>query len=260
MNGSSGSRKVDDQTRLPSGDKRERPGRGIEVEAGLGRVVELAQRLEQLVALKTKRAHPQEVGIGLLHARGDGAEVAVARFVLEIERYLDAALLGLGAHALGHELRRGELAGDDHHALGRRRQARHRIEDDVGIGLVRLRAERRRRERHVVGLQLGDAHAALDHHLAVALGHAHRRQDRRGGVGPHDQVDLVDGDQLLVEAARHVGLGLVVEQDVFDGPAQEAVPAVDVLDHDLGGDLVDHRGLREEAGQRQRAADLHRRA
>ena len=40
--------------------------------------------------------------------------------------------------------------------------------------------------------------------------------------------------------------------------AEEAVPAVDLLDHDLGGDLVDDRGLRQEAGQRQSAADPYR--
>ena len=128
----------------------------------------------------------------------------------------------------------GNLRGQDRHRLGRRREGRHRVEDDVGIGDVRLRAERRRREGAVVGLQLGDAHAALDHHLAVALGHAHRRQDRRGGVRALDQVDLVDGDQLLIEAARDLGLGLVVEQHVLDRPAEQAVPAVDLLDHDLG--------------------------
>ena len=144
-------------------------------------------------------------------------------------------------------MRRRELRGQDDHRFGRRRKLGHRVENDVRIGLVRLRAERRRREGAVVGLQLRNAHAALDHHLAEALRHAHRRQDRRRGVRPLDQVDLVDGDQLLVEAARHLGLGLVVEQHVLDGPAKEAVPAVDLLDHDLRGDLVDHRGLREEA-------------
>jgi hypothetical protein len=94
--------------------------------------------------------------------------------------------------------------------------------------------------------------------ITVALGDAHRRQDRCRRIGTLDQVDLVDRDQLLVEAARHVRLGLVVEQNILDGPAEEAVAAVDLLDHDLRGDLVDDRGLREEPGQRERTANAHR--
>jgi hypothetical protein len=133
---------------------------------------------------------------------------------------------------------------------GRRRQARHRVQDHVRITLVRLWPEWRRREGHLVGLQLGNAHAALDDQLAIALRHAHRGKDRRCRIRPHDQVDLVDGDQLFVEAARHVRLGLVVEQQILDRAPEEALTAVDLLDHDLGCDLVDDRRLGEEAGER----------
>ena len=219
------------------------------MEMVLGRVVELAQRLEQQVALEAERADPQQFRIGFLHARRDRAEIAIAGFIFQIEQNLDAPLLGLLLHAKRHELRRRELRGQHHDGLGRRRQSRHAVEDDVGIGLVRLRAERRGGKRHVVGLQVRDAHAALDHHLAVALRHAHRRQDRRRGIRALDQIDLVDRDQLLVEAARRLGLGLIIEQHVFDGPPEQAVPLVDLLDHHLGGDLVNDRGLRQEAGE-----------
>ena len=68
-----------------------------------------------------------------------------------------------------------------------------------------------------------DAERVMDQHLVVALRHAHRRQDRAGRVRAHQQIDLVDGDELLVERAREVGLRLVVLDDPFDRPAEQAV-------------------------------------
>src|SRR5262245_44660733 len=64
------------------------------------------------------------------------------------------------------------------------------------------------------------------------------------GLAAHLEVDLVDGDELLVEAARHLRLGLIVEQDPLDGASEQAVGAVQLLDVDLGGDLVQERGRR----------------
>jgi hypothetical protein len=92
-------------------------------------------------------------------------------------------------------------------------------------------------------------------HLAVALRHAHRRQDGAGGIGAHQQVDLVGGHQLLVQRARQVGLALVVLQHPFQLAAQPAAALVDLVDVDLADQLVHLRGGRQRPGQRQRAAD-----
>jgi hypothetical protein len=99
----------------------------------------------------------------------------------------------------------------------------------------------------------------VDQHLVVALRHAHCRQDRAGRVRAHQQVHLVGGDELLVQRARHVGLGLVVLDDPFDRPAEQAAAFVQLLDVDFAHQLVDLRGRRQRAGQRQRAADAYRR-
>ena len=104
------------------------------------------------------------------------------------------------------------------------------------------------------------AEAVVDEHLLVALRHAHRGDDGAGGIGAHQEVDLVDRDELLVERAGHLRLGLVVEQHPFHGTAEQAVALVQLLDVDLGGDLVQERGRGEGTRQRERAADLDRRA
>jgi hypothetical protein len=86
----------------------------------------------------------------------------------------------------------------------------------AGIG-----PERPRREVRVVLGEARNAERVVDQDLVVALRHAHRGQDRAGGIRTHQQVDLVDGDELLVERSREVGLRLVV----LDDPLDRAVPA-----------------------------------
>src|SRR5262249_55827072 len=85
------------------------------------------------------------------------------------------------------------------------------------------------------------------------------RQNRTGRVGAHQKVHLVDGDELLVERARELGLRLVVLDDPLDRAPQQAVLLVDLLDVDLADDLMDETRRRQRARERQRAADADRR-
>ena len=133
-----------------------------------------------------------------------------------------------------------------------------RVEQRVRHGGAGRRSERPGRELHVVLGQRRDAEGVVHEHLAVALRHAHRREDRAGGVGPHQQVDLVGGDQLLVEGAGEVGLRLVVLDQPFHLAAQQAAARVELLDVDLAHQLVGQGGRRQRPGQRQRAADADR--
>ncbi len=224
------------------------------------RVVETLQLFQDEVPIEAERADPQEVRIGVLDAGGDGAEIARAEFVLEIEHDLEPVLRRDVARAGRLELRRRELAGHDRDRLRGRRGRGHGIEDDSGYRLVGLGPERRRRELHVVLREMRHAEAMMDEQLLVTLRHPHRGDDASRRVGAHQQVDLVHRDELLVETSRHLGLGLIVEQDPFDGTTEQTVVAVQLLDVDLGGDLVQERGRRERAGERQGAADLDRRA
>ena len=85
MNGGCSSKTVEDSASLPSGATRQRARRREEVEVARRRVVELLHRLQQLVAVEPERADPEEVGLGVLHARGQRAPVARAELVLEVE-------------------------------------------------------------------------------------------------------------------------------------------------------------------------------
>ncbi len=98
----------------------------------------------------------------------------------------------------------------------------------------------------------------VDEELVVALRDRHRGEDRARRVRAHQQIDLVDGDELLVERAREVGLRLVVADDPLDGPAEETVLRVQLVDVDLADDLVHLPGRGERAGERERAADADR--
>ena len=97
----------------------------------------------------------------------------------------------------------------------------------LGTVVCRVGAERPGRELHVVLGERRNAEGVVHQHLVVALRHAHRRQDGAGRIRPHQQVDLVGGDELLVQRAREVGLGLVVLQHPLDRAAEQAAALVE---------------------------------
>ena len=93
----------------------------------------------------------------------------------------------------------------------------------------------------------------------VALGHGHGGEDSRGAIGAENQIDLLAGEQALVERARDLGLRLVVEQKQFDRPPEKTALRVDMRDRYVADDLVNEPGLRQGTGERERLADAHRR-
>ncbi len=92
-----------------------------------------------------------------------------------------------------HELHRRELAGHHRHGLGRRRRRGQRDRTAVsGTVFAGFGADRPGRELHGrTWPAIGMPQRVVHQHLVVALRHAHGRQDGAGGVGPHQQVDLV---------------------------------------------------------------------
>ena len=179
-----------------------------------------------------------------------GAVVAVAELVLEMQHLGEAALLQHLARADRDGVHRRKLAGDDGDRLRRLGQLRRRIEDVVRPDVLRVERRARGLELHVVLGELRDAERCVQQHLVVALGHAHRGEDRGRRIGALDQVDVVRGDELLVERARQLGLRLVVAQHPLHRAAEQAAALVQVLDADLGGHLVDDRERGERPGER----------
>ena len=137
--------------------------------------------------------------------------------------------------------------------------------DEIGD---RLRPDRRDRIGHQrdVGIVLGEearAGAGLveQEHLVVARDRHGRRRQHRAGIGDQ-QVDLVLGDELVVERRGGRGVALVVIGDELDRDL--LVERLDV-DAALGVLLVDpefqravhrHRDRGEASGRRIERADL----
>ena len=162
----------------------------------------------------------------------------------------EAALLRLLARAHRDEVQRREFAGHDGDGLRRLRCRGGRAEHEVGPDDLRITGAAGRGELHVVLGQAGRAEAVVHQDLVVTLCDAHRREYRSGAVRPHDEVDLVDRDELLVERARHVRARLIVLHDPFHLAAEQAAALVQVLDEHLGRHLLDGGRGGEGAGER----------
>jgi hypothetical protein len=87
----------------------------------------------------------------------------------------------------------------------------------------------------------------------------HRRRDDVGGVARGDDVDLVDVEQLGVEARHRRGVGLVVVVDELHRPAEQAAPGVDLFFPDLHGQQRALAVGGERPGQVHAEADGERR-
>src|SRR5437867_13354471 len=111
-----------------------------------------------------------------------------------------------------------------------------------------LRPERPSRELHHVYRERRNAERVVDKQLVIALLDAHRREDRAGRIGSHQQIDLVGRDELLVERTRKIGLRLVVPDDPFDLTTKQTAALVELLDVDLADDLVDEARRGERPG------------
>ena len=155
----------------------------------------------------------------------------------------------------------GELGvgGEDRDGLRLRLLRRGEIEEADREGVDALRPDRDHREVFVVVEFVVDAdRGEADRQLLVLDDGRHRRRDEIGAVGPEQQVDFVDGDQLGVDA-RHVRRrALVVVDDELDRPAEQPALGVDVVAPDFERG-VDHLARRSAgAGERQAHADLDR--
>ena len=97
-----------------------------------------------------------------------------------------------------------------------------------------------------------------DEYLLSLHGDRHRRRQQVGAVGADDQVDLVDVEQLGIDAGYRRRIGLIIIIDELHGTAEQSTSGIGILFPDL---LGEQRGLavgREPARQRHAVADLDR--
>ncbi len=97
-----------------------------------------------------------------------------------------------------------------------------------------------------------DVETEQRHERHVPLHHdRHCGCDDVRAVAGDEQVDLVDVEQLVVDARHRRGVGLVVVVDELDLATEKAAPGVDVLGPDL------HRDQRRLAVAGERSGEAH---
>jgi hypothetical protein len=151
------------------------------------------------------------------------------------------------------------VGGHERDAL-RPRALRHRdLEPAAREGERALVAARDHREiSRIVELPI-DVHAEhADRHLVLRHDDRHRRRDHIGGIGPEQQVDFVDAEQLGVDGRHVVAVALVVVIDELDRAAQDAALGVDVVAPDLEPEQQLLAVRRHPSGQRHAEPDLDR--
>ena len=99
----------------------------------------------------------------------------------------------------------------------------------------------------------------MHQHFIESLRHPHGRENSASCIGPHQQIDLVGRHHLLVKSARQFRFGLVVFHDPLHLAAQQPTPGIELLDVNFPDEFVRECRGGQRPGQRQRAADSHRR-
>jgi hypothetical protein len=142
---------------------------------------------------------------------------------------LQSEFLGVLARAGEHVVRKLGIRADQRYGLRSRLQRFCHFEKGVGQHPFRVGSKRRALEilrilEHRIGAERQQHH---DHLLAFHdLRHCGHNQI--GGM-PHQQVDLIDVDELSVDAGYDRGVGLVVVVDELDRAAEEPTLSVDLL-------------------------------
>ena len=200
-------------------------------------------------------------GLAACNRAHDRREVGGARRIGPVIDDLEAELLGVGR------------------ARPRRRCARTPRPRPTSATVVRLRILLRRDleeafgERRL-GVRSGRDHREVlvgylnsvftsspnsdDEHLVLLHHDRHGRRDHVGGVAADDEIDLVDVEQLGVDARHGRGIALVVVEDELDRTPEQTALGVDFLFPDLHAEqrLLAVGG--ERAGQRHAEADRDR--
>jgi hypothetical protein len=96
------------------------------------------------------------------------------------------------------------------------------------------------------------------HHQLLAFHDLRHGGDDQVGRRAHQQVDLVDVEQLGVDAGHRRRVGLVIVVDELHRPAEQAALGVELLDEDLLGEQMRLARRGEATGQRHRKSDLDR--
>ena len=198
-------------------------------------------------------------GLALLTALSIAVMSGDVGRVFLIDQDLDAFLVQ------GRQQEGFDLLGEGQDA-GEQRDGAHLVGLQHGRQLdAHLVGDRRGREPDIARLdvaQLGRGGGIADHGEFVFLQYRRDGEMDRRAPGGQKQIDLVVGDQLLVDAHRLGRIRLIVIDDEFDRPLGaadiESALGVDLVAPQLIGVELRGRCGREEPGLGDRESDPHR--
>ncbi|HEY7663706.1 MAG TPA: hypothetical protein VH934_11340 [Xanthobacteraceae bacterium] len=204
-------------------------------------------------------AGEHEIGIGGLHGAHDRHHVGRSRRVALVVDNLETAGLGVLASAIARGFAELSVRRDERHRLRPRRLHAGDLEPAAGKRQGALVPARHHRKiSGVVELAI-DVHAEhADRNFIGLHDDGHGRRDHVCGVGPEQQIDFVDADELGVDAGHVVGIALVVVIDELDRASHEPAGGVDVVAPDFQRQQILLAIGRHRARQRHAEADLDR--
>ena len=225
----------------------------------LGFQPHLGRRLDHADRVRRVGADIDHVRLARLDGADDRREVGGLRMIAAVIDDLETVILGVDARALDRVLRELGIGADQRDRL-RLGILRHcQLEEAARPVGDRLRPGRQDLEIAVVVELVVHRETEQGDEGQVALHHdRHRRRDQVGAVARYHEVDLVDVEQLGVDAGHSGRVGLIVVIDQLDLAAEQPAGRVDVLLPDLHRDQGRLAGAGEPAGERHREPDLDR--
>jgi hypothetical protein len=201
-------------------------------------------------------ADRHDVRIGGLDRAHDRGEIGGGRRIAAVIDHLEAELRRVGARALAGVVGELRVSRDERDGRRLRILRRRGLEEAEGERGLRVRTRGDHGEElRILELGVHREPEQDDEHLALLHDHRHGGRRHVGRIGTDHEVDLVDVEQLGVDArnGRRIGL-IVVEDELHRSPEQSAL-GVDLLFPDLHAEqrLLAVGG--ERAGQRHGEAD-----
>ena len=199
-----------------------------------------------------------QVGTGRLHGTNDRRVVDGRRRVAAIIDDPEPELFRVLARADQNIVGEFGIGSDQRHRLGRRAQRFRDFEKRAGQDAFRIGTERGALEISGISeLGIGAERQQHHDHLLALHDHGHGRDDEIGR-GAHHEVDLVDVDELGVDARNGGGVALVVVIDELYRTTEQTTLGIDLFHPDLLRQEVRLAGGSKSAGQGHAESDLDR--
>ena len=198
------------------------------------------------------------VGAGRLDGAHDRRVVDCRRRIAAVVHDFEIVLFRVLARADQHVVGELGVGADQRHGLRLRLERFGGREEVVRQHAFGIRTERCALEiARILELRIR-AQREKHHDQLLALDDERHRRDDEVRRMAHQQVDLIDIDQLRVDAGYGRGVGLVVVVDELDRTAEQPALRVDLLGPDLLGHQMGLARGGEPAGERYAKADLDR--